>query len=303
MPSDFTPESLAKYDQTRKFSDLIPSKNSGIGSYNPGQYTSDSWARFTQTGNPSELVRWSSPKVVNAGGTQQIVDVTAPGSPTTRSIPVTLKPGELPATRGAQSRAEAAGKEQGAADNSLSVAEASLPQIENTVRGLKEIGKDATFTMAGKGRDIVARQFGIATKGAVAREQYIQTVRDVLFPQLRATFGAQFTVKEGEALVATLGDPDKTPQERNAALDAFIDQKKQHLQTLRRQTGKADQSTIATPEEAATIQQGRAQGLPDSAIVKQLNKTKKEIPMKVPPGLTPAEWKYMSPEDRALWMK
>jgi len=86
-------------------------------------------------------------------------------------------------------------------------------------------------------------------------------------------------------------------------LDAFIDQKKQHLQTLRRQTGKADQSTIATPEEAATIQQGRAQGLPDSAIVKQLNKTKKEIPMKVPPGLTPSEWKYMSPEDRALWMK
>lgn len=136
-------------------------------------------------------------------------------------------------------RAKEAGKNAAETENSLNAAQSSLPQLDKTVSDLKELSKQSTYTLTGQARDAIARQFGTATQGAIAREKYIQTVRDVLFPQLRQTFGAQFTVKEGEALVATLGDPNKTPEERNAALDAFIDQKKQHIGSLRRQAGEA----------------------------------------------------------------
>lgn len=133
-----------------------------------------------------------------------------------------------------------------AAADELNTAVSSYPQLDNTVKQLKEIGKNATYTMAGQARDAIARQFGTATQGAIAREKYVQTVRDVLFPQLRATFGAQFTVREGEALVATLGDPNKTPEERNAALDSFIDQKKQTIESKRRQVGGHTRQVVRT---------------------------------------------------------
>lgn len=143
-----------------------------------------------------------------------------------------------PSILAAGARAKEVGKGAGEAETSLSIAESTYPQLDKTVEELKDIAKEATYTYTGQGRDIVARQLGYATKGAVAREKYMQTVRDVLFPQLRATFGAQFTAKEGEALISTMGDPNKTPEERVAALEAFIDQKKQTIESLRRQTGK-----------------------------------------------------------------
>jgi hypothetical protein len=83
------------------------------------------------------------------------------------------------------------------------------------------------------------RQLGFGgTEGAQARQEYINTVRNVLFPQLRATFGAQFTAKEGEALIATLGDPDLSPEEKDASLRAFLDQKKQTIGSMQRELGQ-----------------------------------------------------------------
>jgi len=43
-----------------------------------------------------------------------------------------------------------------------------------------------------------------------------------ILPTLKATFGAQFTVKEGEWLLATLGDANLSPPEKKAALDARV---------------------------------------------------------------------------------
>lgn len=143
-----------------------------------------------------------------------------------------------PKLQGDIARSKESGKATGEVDVSLAAAQASYPQLEDTVKTLKELGKTASYTYADQGRDWIARQAGGTTEGAIAREKYTQTVRDVLFPQLRQTFGAQFTVKEGEALIATMGDPNKSPKEKDAALDAFIEQKKLHIKSLERQTGK-----------------------------------------------------------------
>lgn len=136
----------------------------------------------------------------------------------------------------AQSKSYGTG--QGTAESTLAGVKGSLPQLTQTVNDLKDLSKKATFTLAGQARDAVARQFGHATEGAINREKYISTVRDVLFPLLRQTFGAQFTVSEGEALISTLGDPNKTPEERSAALDTFIEQKKRHMKGLQGQLGQ-----------------------------------------------------------------
>jgi hypothetical protein len=147
-----------------------------------------------------------------------------------------------PTIQGAISGAKTYGSEKGKSkaegESELNVATSSYPQLDATVKELSALGKKATYTLVGQARDAVVRQSGAgATEGAIAREKYTQTVRDVLFPQLRATFGAQFTVKEGEALIATLGDPNKSPQEKDAALSSFIDQKKKHIETLQRKVG------------------------------------------------------------------
>ena len=56
-----------------------------------------------------------------------------------------------------------------------------------------------------------------------------------------------FTVKEGESLRATLGDPDKAPAEKQAVLKAFIDQKTRDLEALANRTGNAVPKTTDKP--------------------------------------------------------
>jgi hypothetical protein len=162
-----------------------------------------------------------------------------------------------PMVQGQVAGAKAGGKIQADNNQEVNTAQSSIPQIESTVKDLKGMAKDATYTYAGQVRDAVARQLGYATEGAVAREKYTNTVKDVLFPQLRATFGAQFTVKEGEALIATLGDPDKTPEEKNAALDAFVDQKKKTLESLKRKAGMGGQKPSSIHDQADAILRGK----------------------------------------------
>ena len=53
---------------------------------------------------------------------------------------------------------------------------------------------------------------------------------------LRQTFGAAFTVKEGESLKATLGDPNKSPAEKQTALDSFITAAQGKIESRARRT-------------------------------------------------------------------
>mgnify|MGYP001571962836 CR=1 FL=1 len=136
-------------------------------------------------------------------------------------------------------KSRAMGKAEGGAEAELLDLEATMPEIETTVADLREIGKNMTYTKAGKIYDAYNRQLDREPRAAaVAREKYINTVRDQVFPLLRQTFGAQFTKAEGDALLITMGDPDKSPPEREAALDAFIAQKKRNIRSARRRVNK-----------------------------------------------------------------
>ena len=167
-------------------------------------------------------------------------------SPLTQQItPVmekTLAPGERPDIRGQQAAASARGAQRGTSlgedEALLESIEAQQPALKTVVSDLRELSKDATYTYAGQLADWVVRQSGLgATQGAVDRAEYMATVDNELLPLLRQTFGAQFTVKEGEWLRATLGDPNASPEEKNSQLDAFIKAKLSRISALKRRTG------------------------------------------------------------------
>jgi len=109
----------------------------------------------------------------------------------------------------------------------------NLPNLEDVVKELSVLGKKATYTKAGQFSNSTRRQLGFNVgEGAIARKEYIAKVDNEILPLLRSTFGAAFTAKEGESLKATLGDPDASPEEKDAVLDAFIKTKRSQIKAL-----------------------------------------------------------------------
>lgn len=136
------------------------------------------------------------------------------------------------------------GKDIGTRAAELGVKKARMPQLFRLVDDLSALGKEATFTRAGQAYDVGVRELlGADTPGSVARDEYISKVNNEVLPLLRETFGAQFTVQEGESLKVTLGDPNKTPKSKDAVLRSFISTKMQSINTDARALGEPEPYT------------------------------------------------------------
>lgn len=131
------------------------------------------------------------------------------------------------------------GGSQGEAAASYSSMSSKMPGLEMVVKKLDDLSTKATYTAGGQILDIGRKQLGMDPReAAVARAEYISTVDNQVLPLLRDTFGAAFTQKEGDTLRNTLGDPDKSPQEKQVVLKSFIEQKRRDLQALATQSGQ-----------------------------------------------------------------
>lgn len=127
------------------------------------------------------------------------------------------------------------GKVSGERANAFQEAKARMPQMEKLVNELHQLGNAATYTLAGRAKDAFYREMGYEVPdSAVARAEYISKVDNEILPLLRQTFGAQFTQKEGESLKATLGDPNRSPREKDAVLRSFIKTKMGEINTMSR---------------------------------------------------------------------
>lgn len=112
--------------------------------------------------------------------------------------------------------------------------ESKLPGLRAVTAELSDLADKATYTQTGQLWDAIVRETGqMPPEGAIARTKYMAMVDNQVLPLLRDTFGAAFTVKEGETLRATLGDPNKSPVEKKAILEAFIEQKVRDLDALK----------------------------------------------------------------------
>lgn len=158
-----------------------------------------------------------------------------------------------PAIQAAIKKAEAVAKEEGATLTELNKARAAMPGLQEAVGELRRLAPMATFSLGGKAFDEASRQLGFgATKGATARAKFIATINNQVLPLLKPTFGAAFTVQEGESLKATMGDPDLSPDEKLVQLDAFIEQKFRDIETKEAELGverPAAQQPTAQPAQ------------------------------------------------------
>jgi hypothetical protein len=160
--------------------------------------------------------------------------------------------------------AEAAAKERGELLTDLARAEAALPGLTNAIDQLRELAPIATSTLGGKVWDAAVKETGFgSTKGADARAKWIAIVNNQVLPLLKPTFGAAFTVQEGESLKATMGDPDASPGQKLEQLDAFIAQKLRDIDTKKQQLA---------PQDAEAVEWARANpNDPRSAMILQKN--------------------------------
>jgi hypothetical protein len=55
-------------------SSVMPDQGMDVGTYNPRDYTTESWAEFSQTKDPSKLKRYESQQIVKIGGVDYLVD-------------------------------------------------------------------------------------------------------------------------------------------------------------------------------------------------------------------------------------
>ena len=182
-------------------------------------------------------------KVVDTGSSLVVHNPSDPANPTTVA-PKTLKPGEKPGVKEALAAAVVEGKALGEARVSLADAQASMPKLMSSVETLSELGKKATYSLGGQAVDFAVNQAGYDTEGATARVKYISNVKNNILPLLRQTFGAAFTAAEGDSLLVTMGDPDKTSVQKDAALDSFIKNKMMDLETKKRRVSAAEGKAV-----------------------------------------------------------
>jgi len=115
------------------------------------------------------------------------------------------------------------GKEMGISIAKFEDFKAGLPGLEKTVSSLRDLAEAATYTDVGKFNDAVKRQLGVDVGDAAEARSKLETViRVEVLPLLKPTFGAAFTVNEGEWLLSTLGDVNMSPREKQAQIDARV---------------------------------------------------------------------------------
>ena len=113
--------------------------------------------------------------------------------------------------------------------------ERSMPSFEQMAGELVDLADVATYTPAGQAKDAVRRFFNLpATEGAKAREKYKQTVANELLPKLKEVYGGQLSDSERENLLATLGDLNKSPEEKKEAVKSFLEAKYRQLDSYNR---------------------------------------------------------------------
>lgn len=160
----------------------------------------------------------------------------------------------------------------------LARSQAALPGLRDVVGKLKELAPIVTSTIAGKLFDVAVKEFGFgSTTGANARAKFISIIDNQVLPLLKATFGAAFTVKEGESLKATLGDPDASPTQKIEQINSFIEGKVREIQGKQRELG----GEVTSTEELTT-----GQPLFSNALNKNITEQDIKETLSANPGLT-----------------
>lgn len=234
-PDGYNPE-MAGNDAEYGLQPIVTQE--GPNDPNPGKYHLFQPSRAGEKPKEIELPYGWTPKMQFLNQETQFAPVATQG---------VLQPGQGPAPvpiNNAQAAADTKiGGETGEAAVLYHSLASKMPGLKKVVSDLGVLADQATYTSAGQLYDYTRKELGAEPReAAIARAKYIAMVDNQVLPMLRDTFGAQFTVVEGETLRKTLGDPNKAPAEKKAVLNAFIEQKVRNMEAA------AQQGNVQTPE-------------------------------------------------------
>lgn len=241
-PSDFTPDSLAKYQTTGNPGDLEPVEQNLFGRYNPRDYTPESLAKFQQTGNAGDLQRIApfQAQVTPGGGINRFDPISGTVSPTD----YTAAEGTAEAGDKARVTAEASAQGQalGTAQGAILTRAMNSENIDSILDIAEPLIDEATGSGTGAARDKLAAFFGESTQGAQAIAQLLPLQAAIMLNQPRME-GPQSDrdVQLYREAAGQLGDPSIPGATKKAA-----------LQTIRRL--QEQYRVRANPPEQATEQ-------------------------------------------------
>jgi hypothetical protein len=193
-----------------------------------------------------ETAEEESTRAVKEAGDVAGAKITGASKAKAKSAPLIAKTESF--IRSKVKLAEKAAAETGEVLTDLARMKAALPGLTDVVNKLRELAPIATSTFGGKVFDTAVRELGFgSTKGATASAKFGAMVNNQVLPLLKPTFGAAFTVQEGESLRQTMGDKSAPAEQKMATLDAFLEQKQRDIETKELQLQQTStQDTTAT---------------------------------------------------------
>lgn len=196
---------------------------------------------ITQAGL-KEFTKAESKAIGEASGAEQVVEITTDIAEKTAAATQRGKAKVRLATEGEIAKSIAINRKAGVTEaddrEMLASLESNLPNLNRVVDDLRELSPLVTSTLAGRGFDILSKELGFGvSEGGDARAKYVAIVANEILPLLRITFGSAFTEGEGERLLATLGNVNSTPSQRDDQLDAFIEAKTGQINVMRKKLG------------------------------------------------------------------
>lgn len=220
MPGNYTPESLATFQKSGSYGDLVPvNKGAAFGQVNPGQFTPESLATYAQTGNYGDLIPFRSPVQVDQGPQKVLI---YPGSNKRETFAVAPKIEDMPDFRAAQAGAVAeaqAGAQATAETTKKGKSADNLLSYINQAETILREGK-ATGSMLGTG---VAKVKGWVGKSDASTQanQKLQTISGWLTGNVPRFEGPQSDAdrKYYVDMAGRVGDTTIPIDDRLAALD------------------------------------------------------------------------------------
>lgn len=234
MPQNYTPESLAAFQRTGNYGDLVPvMKGAAFGNVNPGQFTPESLALYQQTGNYADLVPFRAPVQIDQGDRKTLFD---PGTRGTRTFEVAPPPEAMPTFKGAQAKAEAEAK---AGVASAAEAEKKGKTVDQLISNIDEAEKilnegKATGSLIGTGIAAVKGAVGVSDAATKANQQ-LKLISGWMVANVPRMEGPQsnFDVQNYREMAAMVGDSTIPIGDRLSALKQLrqLQQKYKNVQT------------------------------------------------------------------------
>jgi hypothetical protein len=221
-PSDFTPESLAQYQQSGNPGDLVPVERNTVNRVNPRDYTPESLAKYMETGNLGDLVRVAPHQFQTdpAGGIRTLDPISG------QQVGTVVSPeegSELAAQR-ARSTAEAStiGEAQGKALGSIMAKAQNAQGIQDILDIADPLIDVATGSATGAARDQVAAWFGFSTEGANATAQLkiLEAGLVLGMPRMEGPQSDRDALLYREA-AGQIGDPSVPREQKKAAMQTI----------------------------------------------------------------------------------